>query len=170
MLDCTKPFNNYGCKGGQPINVYKYIVQNGINITENYPYTGKDKKCLAPTKKEVFKGLKGFIEPEKNVISLLQLLQYGPVVVNHYVPDDFKYYSRGVFDSPDCHHSTVINHSSVIVGYDFTGKEATFLLKNSWGKKWGEDGMYKVKIGPLNYTNPGFCYLASNGFNTFPIV
>jgi len=51
-----------------------------------------------------FKLVKGYIEPEWNVISLLQLLKFGPVVVNHFVPDDFKYYTSGIFDTPDCHH------------------------------------------------------------------
>ena len=31
-------------------------------------------------------------------------------------------------------------------------------------------GFYKVKIGNLSKNNPGFCSLASNGYNVFPII
>ena len=97
-------------------------------------------------------------------------MQYGPVVVNHYVPDDFRYYFSGVFDTSDCHHKMTINHSAIIVGYNFKSAIPYFLLKNSWGDKWGINGFYKVKIGKLSKSNPGFCYLASNGYNVFPII
>ena len=64
----------------------------------------------------------------------------------------------------------MINHSSIVIGYDFSDKTPYFILKNSWGKKWGDYGYYKVKIGPLNKNNPGFCFLASNGYNVFPEI
>lgn len=121
-------------------------------------------------KEPPIKLLKGYEKPEQNVISILQYLQKGPVVVNHFVPDDFKYYYSGIFDTTDCYHQIMINHSSIIVGYDFTSKVPYFLLKNSWGEKWGNFGYYKVKMGPLNYDNPGFCFLASNGYNVFPVL
>lgn len=63
-----------------------------------------------------------------------------------------------------------INHSSIIVGYSFKDDIPYFLLKNSWGEKWGMKGYYKVKIGELSKNNPGFCFLASNGYNVFPVI
>lgn len=170
MLDCTKSFRNNGCSGGQPTFVYDYIKTNGINLADNYTYTGTEERCKAPTRMGVFKRLASYVQPEPNVISLIEFLQYGPIVVNHYIPDDFKYYAAGVFYTPDCYHQTTINHSSLLVGYDFTVDPPYFKLKNSWGVKWGEKGYYKVMIGQLNLKNPGFCYLANNGYNVFPIV
>lgn len=170
ILDCSYGFGNRGCIGGQPAFVYDYIKKNGINLLMNYPYKGFESQCKAPTKLNVFKGLISYIKLDLNIISILEMLQYGPVVVNHNIPDDFKYYSSGIFNSVDCHHTAVINHSSIVVGYNFNVNPPYFLLKNSWGVRWGEAGYYKVKIGSLSYKNPGFCYLASNDFNVFPIV
>lgn len=170
IIDCTKGFRNNGCIGGQPAFVYDYIKVNGINLAKNYFYTATEDLCKAPTKTGVFKRLMTYIKPELNVISLLEFLQYGPVVVNHYIPDDFKYYAAGIFYTSDCYHQTTINHSSLLVGYDFTTDPPFFRLKNSWGARWGEKGYYKVPIGELNLQNPGFCYLANNGYNVFPIV
>ena len=31
-------------------------------------------------------------------------------------------------------------------------------------------GFYKVKIGELSRENPGFCFLANNGYNVFPLI
>ena len=170
IIDCSHEYQNNGCVGGQPSYVYDYIINKGVNLESNYPYAGKEEKCKTPTMRGIFKRLRSYIYPEKNVVSLIQYLQYGPIAVNHYVPDDFKYYSSGIFNTSDCHHSTTINHSSLLVGYDFRSNPPFFILKNSWGEKWGEKGYYKVEIGSLNFKNPGFCYLANNGFNVFPLV
>jgi len=32
-----------------------------------------------------------------------------------------------------------------------------FILRNSWGKDWGEDGFYKLAIGDLNPKSKGLC-------------
>lgn len=170
IIECTKGFKNNGCAGGQPGFVYDYIKINGVNLSTNYKYTGIEDKCKAPTRFGVFKRLVNYVKPDPNVISLIEFLQYGPVVVNHYIPDDFKYYASGVFYTPDCYHEAVINHSSLLVGYNFTVDAPYFVMKNSWGVKWGEQGYYKVPIGKLDLKNPGFCYLANNGYNVFPIV
>ena len=170
IIDCSFSFKNGGCVGGQPEFVYDYIIANGINLQSNYPFIAKEGQCKAPTFKGVFKKLTKFFKPEPNVLSILQYLQYGPVVVNHYVPDDFKYYFQGIFATSDCYHQTTINHSAIIVGYDLDTPNPFFRLKNSWGLKWGESGFYKVLIGDLTKENPGFCFLANNGYNAFPTL
>lgn len=170
IIDCSYGFRNNGCKGGQPGYVFDYIRENGINLLNNYKYIFEEKTCEAPTKKGVFKRLVDYFQPEPNVISLIEYLQYGPIAVNHFIPDDFKYYSSGIFQTNDCDHQITINHSSLLVGYDFSSNPPHFILKNSWGVKWGDAGFYKVPIGELSYDNPGFCYLANNGYNVFPII
>lgn len=168
IVDCSYSFKNNGCVGGQPAFVYDYALANGLNLQSNYEYEAVEKQCKAPTFKPAFKQTFKYFKPELNVLSIMQYLQYGPVVVNHYAPDSFKYYFSGIFQTADCNFQTIINHSSLIVGYDLTAPQPYFLIKNSWGVKWGERGFYKVLIGDLNYDNPGFCFLASNGYNVFP--
>lgn len=168
ILDCSYSFRNNGCVGGQPQFVYDYVLSNGLNLMDNYPYKAVPETCKAPTYKNVFKKKFRYFKPELNIFALLEYLQFGPVVVNHYVPDTFKYYYSGLFITNECAFETIINHSAIIVGYDLTAARPFFLLKNSWGLKWGEQGFYKVLIGDLTYDNPGFCHLASNGYNIFP--
>lgn len=168
VIDCSDGFGNHGCVSGQPQFAFDYIKFNGINLEENYPYFSSQMKCAAPTGKPAFKQNFKYFKPELNVISLIEYLQYGPVVVNHYVSDDFRNYFSGIFSTADCYFQTVINHSALLVGYDLTAEVPYFKLKNSWGTQWGEKGFYKVAIGEMSYYNPGFCFLANNGYNVFP--
>ena len=82
----------------------------------------------------------------------MQFLVHGPVVVNHYVPHFFRYYESGIFKPFNCPilrsyqdrpYNMTLEHSSIVVGYDFvTEDKPYFLLKNSWGLRWGENGNF----------------------------
>ena len=100
----------------------------------------------------------------------MKFLQYGPVVVNHYAPPDFRNYLSGIYDSKSCQIVNKINHSSLLVGYNLNHNPPYFRLKNSWGYNWGMNGYYKMKIGQFSDTNIGLCGIAFNGYNIFPII
>ena len=62
-----------------------------------------------------------------------------PVVFGTPVSEDFKQYRGGgdVFSRPA---NDVGRHAMIIVGVRYVNGERQFLLRNSWGKDWGEDG------------------------------
>ena len=98
---------------------------------------------------------------------LISELANGPVVVAHYVPDQLKFYKSGVFDGEGCSGSKLANHSVLVVGYDLDAPVPYFLLKNSWGAKWGDDGYYKIAIGDLK-NRSGLCLISGTPFNIIP--
>ena len=55
----------------------------------------------------------------------------------------FQNYASGVMDSSEC--GTRLNHSVVIVGW---GQASTdyWIVRNSWGSQWGEQGYIKIAI------------------------
>ena len=57
-----------------------------------------------------------------------------------------------------CFPNQVTNHAITIVGWD----KKAWIIKNSWGKKWGDGGYFRMKRGE------NMCGL--NTYITFPIV
>ena len=55
----------------------------------------------------------------------------------------FRRYESGVITSEDC--GLTLNHSVLAVGYDTTANGTPyFLVKNSWGASWGDQGYVKI--------------------------
>lgn len=66
----------------------------------------------------------------------------------------FQVYSSGVFSSPKC--GTALDHAVTLVGYGTEGGEDYYLMRNSWGTSWGEQGYMKMaRTGD----GPGICGL-----------
>ena len=57
----------------------------------------------------------------------------------------FSTYRSGIIDDPDlC--PPYINHAVLAVGYGIENGQEYWLVKNSWGKSWGEDGFVRIAI------------------------
>lgn len=87
--------------------------------------------------------------PENKQAPLLQALyEQGPLVVS-VAASNWQMYSFGVFAG--CSKDAIINHAVVAEGFgqqmsDLDHKmHKYFLIKNSWGDDWGEDGYMKIK-------------------------
>ena len=71
----------------------------------------------------------------------------------------FKNYKRGIIDSAEeC--PTKFTHAVAIVGYGKEGDQEYYMVKNSWGTWWGDEGY--VKIG-INGDGDGVCGIQSFG-------
>ncbi len=68
------------------------------------------------------------------------LIEYGPLVICIRFWKDFIYYSGGVY-KPSW-GGRAGGHVVTIVGYD--NNEECWIVKNSWGTKWGEDGWFRM--------------------------
>lgn len=68
------------------------------------------------------------------------LIEYGPLVVCISFPVDFFYYTGGVYSPKWGKHGG--GHVVSLVGYD--DENECWILKNSWGTSWGEDGWFRL--------------------------
>lgn len=74
-----------------------------------------------------------------NCKNLATAVVAGPVIVA-VDADKFGDYDGGIFSS--C--GTQINHAVTVVGFV---KDSHWVIQNSWGPDWGEDGFMRIKFG-----------------------
>jgi len=152
LVDCSRNFGNYGCRGGWMNNAFKYIAYAGGITTENqYPYTARDGYCNFNPASAVatvtgFRNLpSGDEESLKNAVGTI-----GPIAVAIQSNQNLQLYRGGIFYDPSC--SKQMNHAVLAVGY---GRDASrnldyWIIKNSWSASWGEQGYFRMA---RNYGN-----------------
>jgi len=72
---------------------------------------------------------------------LMAAVDNGPVAISLNVASDFSRYGSAIYDGV-C--TTAGNHAVVIVGYNVA--EGYWLVRNSWGVGWGENGYIKIRM------------------------
>jgi len=141
LVDCSHKQGNDGCEGGLMDFAFQYIKDNGgIDTEESYPYQAQDATCRFK-KGSIGATDAGFVDVAENDEAKLQeaVATVGPISVaidaGH---DSFQLYKSGVYDEPACTDN--LDHGVLIVGYgNFNGKDY-WLVKNSWGIGWGQQG------------------------------
>ncbi|CAH1994093.1 unnamed protein product [Acanthoscelides obtectus] len=148
LVDCSTKFGNNGCNGGLMDNAFRYIKANkGIDTEEAYPYDGKDEKCHYNPSESGATDKAGFTDIESGDEEQLKaaIATVGPISVaidaSHM---GFQFYKEGVYSDPEC-SSTELDHGVLAVGYgtDENGQDY-WLIKNSWGPNWGDEGYIKI--------------------------
>jgi len=161
LVDCAYDystddgFDAQGCAGAWPQAYLEYLVKESKGqhqMEANYPYTAQDGTCSAQAE-GYYKGATmtdsisywGTNEDELKAA----LVEYGPVVTG-VDASTLSWYSGGIFDDYLCCEASSDdscvdnnNHAVLVVGYG----PGYFLVKNSWGSNWGEDGYFKIKSG-----------------------
>ncbi|EEA08370.1 papain family cysteine protease, putative [Cryptosporidium muris RN66] len=150
FVDCTRNNGNFGCDGGSLDLAFQYVMEHQYLCTEEeYPYIANEKSCkFSNCKNPIRYILDSYRNVVPNNINALKVAvaKYGPISVAIQADQaPFQFYKKGVFDAP-C--GTDVNHAVVLVGYDldiYSGKEY-WLVRNSWGENWGENGYIKLAI------------------------
>lgn len=147
LVECSK--QNHGCKGGAMVLGFMYAEEHPLMTEAAYPYTsgtGKQGSCKYESSEGVGK-VRGFKDVGKSASQMKAAIMKGPVSVAIEADKTvFQHYRSGVITGGAC--GTKLDHGVLAVGYGEEDGEPYFLVKNSWGPSWGDEGY--VKIGQSN--------------------
>ena len=122
---------------------FRYIETNPLELEADYTYTARKGTCKYDKSKGVGE-VKGIKDVSRGSASQLKAaLAHGPVSVA--IEADkrvFQLYKSGVLTSSEC--GTRLDHGVLAVGYGTEGGQDYFLVKNSWGASWGDQGYVKI--------------------------
>lgn len=141
VLNCS---NAGSCGGGWPADALENLKDEGTATERRYPYTANNKVCKTTTPTPLHWGTWGYVNggnPSVNQIKR-DLCKYGALSTTVRATPLFKAYTNGVFNE---NNTGKINHAVVIVGWDDVKR--AWLIKNSWGTGWGENGYMWIKYG-----------------------
>lgn len=171
LVDCTQSNIENRCSGSMT-KAFTHLVKNGGKVTfeKDYKYTGKPQKC-----KEFKDGVrvKNFLQIDRgNELALKRAIAtIGPIPVAIRVPKSFRLFkSKEIYGTKVCKQidNTFFWHAVLAVGYGSEkyangGVEDYYILKNSFGTNWGDQGYVRFV---RNHNNA--CGVASRA--TYPVL
>ena len=126
---------------------FEYAKKNPQELETSYPYTARTgRKCKADVSKEVVKATSYTAVPKRSDKQLKAAIDAQPTCVSVEADTDFQYYTSGILNAKNC--GTNLDHAVTAVGYgaDASGNEY-YIVRNSWGASWGEDGYIRMAAG-----------------------
>jgi uncharacterized repeat protein (TIGR01451 family) len=149
----------YGCEGAD----YEYmelqaIVDQGVITETLYPYSDDDSQTCPFSPYPPMIGFQSWHRIGCQDIDSIKaaIMTYGVVDAAVYVTSAFQAYDSGVYEDDNngcdaggypCYYATT-NHAIALVGWDDNPPEGgggCWILRNSWGENWGEDGYMRIR-------------------------
>ncbi|KAL3061000.1 hypothetical protein OYC64_009252 [Pagothenia borchgrevinki] len=147
VLDCS--FRNKGCNGGSTYKALDWLKQTRVKLVpqSEYPYKAETGICHFFSQSHGGVSVKNFTAHDfsgQEEAMMGQLVERGPLAV---IVDAVSWqdYLGGVIQ----HHcsSQHSNHAVLLVGYNTIGDVPYWIVQNSWGTAWGNEGYVYIKIG-----------------------
>jgi C1A family cysteine protease len=159
LVDCSYSYGNHGCNGGLMDNAMTYIIDNGITIESEYPYTanGNRNSCQKFTPQTF---LSACYDVTPNELQLTYAVAGQPVSIAIEADSrSFQLYKSGVYNDPSC--GTNLDHGVLVVGYGNSKDGGDYwIVKNSWSNSWGNNGYIYIARNSVASSTSGICGIA----------
>ena len=145
LVSCNS--EGYGCDGGWFLPDM-FMSPGGI-YESCMPYQASDTVPCTQNQCQKVAFIEDYQDISSSVTSIKNALVDGPVAVAMYARDNFSYYSGGCYSGGS---SSSVNHGVLIVGYNDSecSGQGAWIVKNSWGTGWGDNGFFMIKYGDSN--------------------
>ena len=166
LVSCNS--DGWGCDGGwwaHDYHEWKFLAAQpgaGARYESDFPYTATDATCMGPYNAHEKIADWVYVGNSSSVPTTAAIKQaiydHGPISAGVCVNSAFQAYTGGVFSPTGWCFS--INHGIVLVGWD--DSVGAWILRNSWGPEWGEDGYMRIVYGK-SYVGYAAAYVVYNG-------
>jgi len=140
----------HGCSGGLMDLAFKYAETNPVMTEADWGYEPHSEPFSCYLKYRASKGVLKVLSykdvPANQPAQLQAFLANGPVSIAIEADKSaFQSYKSGVLSGPAC--GTQMDHGVLTVGWgNDSSAGAYFIVKNSWGPTWGDQGFIKLAV------------------------
>jgi len=145
IVDCDT--TDQGCNGGDPPTAYAFVMQEGgLEDNSDYPYTAQNGNCNFQSNlvKVTISNWQYATTNSDEGTMQTNLANWGPLSIC-VDAEPWQDYTGGVMMASDCSNS--LDHCVQLVGYDMTQSTPFWIVRNSWGTDWGENGYIRLQYG-----------------------
>jgi len=161
--------------GGFAYKVFEWMVGGSKNLAleASMPDAGMDGNCGRGTPTtNYFATDWGVVDPSGDINKIPSIpaikeaiCLYGPLAASVWVDGTFQNYANGVYEGITSNYTDPkTNHAILIVGWD--DNRNAWLIKNSWGTDWGEDGYMWIDYNSNNIGRRASWVIAKKISNT----
>ena len=142
---------NFACEGGYVSNVLNYGRDRGFVREECFPWTATNATCPDEINKwrenkEHFR-VASYCAVQGPESIKKEIVKNGPVIAPLFPYTDLLTYKGGVYFPSEGAFKFGGSHAVKIVGWTKSIQGDAWIIENSWGPTWGEDGYANIMAG-----------------------
>jgi len=165
MVSCDK--KNMACQGGMLDKTWNFLETTGTVSDKCMGYKSGDgknvptcpSKCDDASAMVSYKAVKGSSKPLTCALQMQNdIMSNGPVQTGFMVYEDFMHYKSGVYKYTS--GKNLGGHAVRVVGWGKENDVSYWIVANSWGPTWAENGFFRIAFGECLFEANAYSGLA----------